>query len=65
MRFAYGGLTATGSRSSASLEAALDRGIALTPCGGECGAPHYTAMLALREDSRLARHVTKLLGDSR
>ena len=38
------------SRSCPSLEAALDRGLELTPPGGELVAlPTYTAMLALRE----------------
>ena len=33
-----------------SLEAALDRGLELTPAGGELAAlPTYTAMLALRD----------------
>ena len=43
-----------------SLDAALDRGLALTPAGGELTVlPTYTAMLALRRTIVAARgHVT-------
>jgi len=49
LRFAYGGLARERIEVVATLEAALDRGIALTPAGGELVVlPTYTAMLALR-----------------
>ena len=59
LRFAYGGLERERIEVVPSLEAALDRGLALTPAGGELTVlPTYTAMLALR--GRLAErgHVT-------
>jgi UDP-N-acetylmuramyl tripeptide synthase len=49
LRFAYGGLPRDRIDLVPSLEAALDRGLALTPPGGELTLlPTYTAMLALR-----------------
>jgi lipid II isoglutaminyl synthase (glutamine-hydrolysing) len=49
LRFRYGGLDAERIEVVPSLEAALDRGLALTPAGGELVVlPTYTAMLALR-----------------
>jgi lipid II isoglutaminyl synthase (glutamine-hydrolysing) len=49
LRCAYGGLPAEALEVEPSLEAALDRGLALTPEGGELVVlPTYTAMLALR-----------------
>ena len=49
LRFAYGGLERQRIEVIPPLEAALDRGLALTPAGGELVAlPTYTAMLALR-----------------
>jgi UDP-N-acetylmuramyl tripeptide synthase len=49
LRFAYGGLPRDRIDVVPSLEAALDRGLALTPSGGELTLlPTYTAMLALR-----------------
>ncbi len=49
LRFAYGGLDRGRIEIVPSLEAALDRGLELTPPGGELTLlPTYTAMLALR-----------------
>jgi len=49
LRFAYGGLERDRIEVVPSLEAALDRGLELTPAGGELVVlPTYTAMLALR-----------------
>ena len=49
LRFAYGGLARERIEVIPPLEAALDRGLALTPAGGELVVlPTYTAMLALR-----------------
>jgi lipid II isoglutaminyl synthase (glutamine-hydrolysing) len=49
LRFKYAGLPASAIEVVPSLEAALDRGLELTPAGGELTAlPTYTAMLALR-----------------
>jgi len=49
LRFKYGGLDAAAIDVLPSLEAALDRGLELTPPGGELVVlPTYTAMLALR-----------------
>jgi UDP-N-acetylmuramyl tripeptide synthase len=49
LRFAYGGLPRDRIDVIPSLEAALDRGLELTPPGGELTVlPTYTAMLALR-----------------
>ena len=50
LRFAYGGLARERIEVVPSLEAALDRGLELTPAGGELVVlPTYTAMLALRK----------------
>ena len=50
LRFKYGGLDANAIEVIPSLEAALDRGLELTPPGGELVVlPTYTAMLALRQ----------------
>jgi lipid II isoglutaminyl synthase (glutamine-hydrolysing) len=50
LRFKYGGLDASAIEVSPSLGAALDRGLELTPAGGELVVlPTYTAMLALRK----------------
>ena len=50
LRFKYGGLNANAIEVVPSLEAALDRGLELTPPGGELVVlPTYTAMLALRQ----------------
>jgi UDP-N-acetylmuramyl tripeptide synthase len=49
LRFAYGGLPRTRIVVVPALGAALDRGLELTPAGGELTVlPTYTAMLALR-----------------
>jgi UDP-N-acetylmuramyl tripeptide synthase len=49
LRFAYGGLDRSRIEVEPSLERALDRGLELTPPGGELTVlPTYTAMLALR-----------------
>ncbi len=49
MRFKYGALEAGAIDVLPSLEAALDRGLELTPAGDELVVlPTYTAMLALR-----------------
>ena len=49
LRFAYGGLPRDRIDVVPSLEAALDRGLELTPAGGELILlPTYTAMLTLR-----------------
>ena len=50
LRFKYGGLGADEIEVEPSLERALDRGLELTPPGGELVVlPTYTAMLALRK----------------
>jgi len=49
LRFAYGGLPRARIELVSGLESALDRGLELTPAGGELVVlPTYTAMLALR-----------------
>src|SRR5436190_19970901 len=49
LRFAYAGFPRDRIEIVPALEAALDRGLALTPSGGELTVlPTYTAMLALR-----------------
>jgi UDP-N-acetylmuramyl tripeptide synthase len=49
LRFAYGGLDRSRIEVVPALEEALDRGLALTPSGGQLVVlPTYTAMLALR-----------------
>jgi len=50
LRFKYAGLADDAIEVVPSLEQALDRGLELTPAGGELAAlPTYTAMLALRD----------------
>jgi UDP-N-acetylmuramyl tripeptide synthase len=50
LRFKYGGLDPEAIEVVSSLEQALDRGLELTPAGGELVVlPTYTAMLALRK----------------
>ena len=50
LRFKYGGLEAGAIELQPSLTVALDRGLALTPAGGQLVVlPTYTAMLALRK----------------
>jgi lipid II isoglutaminyl synthase (glutamine-hydrolysing) len=49
LRFAYGGLDESAIEVEPSLERALDRGLELTPAGGELVVlPTYTAMLGLQ-----------------
>ncbi|MEI8104952.1 MAG: MurT ligase domain-containing protein [Actinomycetes bacterium] len=58
LRFAYGGLARDRIEVVPELEEALDRGLALTPDGGELVVlPTYTAMLALRRVLAARGHV--------
>jgi UDP-N-acetylmuramyl tripeptide synthase len=58
LRFAYGGLDRSRIEVVSSLEEALDRGLELTPEGGELVLlPTYTAMLALRRIVAARGHV--------
>jgi lipid II isoglutaminyl synthase (glutamine-hydrolysing) len=58
LRFAYGGLPRERIEVVPSLADALDRGLALTPAGGELTLlPTYTAMLALRRIVAARGHV--------
>jgi lipid II isoglutaminyl synthase (glutamine-hydrolysing) len=58
LRFAYAGLSRDRIEVVGSLEAALDRGLELTPAGGELAVlPTYTAMLALRRLVAARGHV--------
>jgi len=58
LRFKYGGLDETAIEVVTQLETALDRGLELTPPGGQLVAlPTYTAMLALREVVARRGHV--------
>jgi UDP-N-acetylmuramyl tripeptide synthase len=58
LRFAYGGLPRERIEVVPSLGAALDRGLELTPAGGELTVlPTYTAMLALRRIVAARGHV--------
>jgi UDP-N-acetylmuramyl tripeptide synthase len=58
LRFAYGGLDRSRIEVVTSLEQALDRGLELTPAGGELVLlPTYTAMLALRRIVAARGHV--------
>jgi lipid II isoglutaminyl synthase (glutamine-hydrolysing) len=59
LRFAYGGLPRERIDVVPSLATALDRGLELTPAGGELTVlPTYTAMLALRRIVAARGHVT-------
>jgi UDP-N-acetylmuramyl tripeptide synthase len=59
LRFAYGGLDRGLIEVVPSLDGALDRGLELTPPGGELTVlPTYTAMLALRRTLAARGHVT-------
>jgi UDP-N-acetylmuramyl tripeptide synthase len=59
LRFAYAGLPRTQIEVIGRLPAALDRGLALTPAGGELAVlPTYTAMLALRRLIASRGHVS-------
>jgi lipid II isoglutaminyl synthase (glutamine-hydrolysing) len=58
LRFAYGGLSRDRIEVVPSLETALDRGLELTPPGGDLALlPTYTAMLALRKIVASRGHV--------
>jgi UDP-N-acetylmuramyl tripeptide synthase len=58
LRFAYGGLAREKIEVVPSLEEALDRGLELTPAGGDLAVlPTYTAMLALRKVVASRGHV--------
>jgi UDP-N-acetylmuramyl tripeptide synthase len=58
LRFKYGGLASDSIEVVPSLEGGLDRGLELTPAGGELvGLPTYTAMLALRKIVAARGHV--------
>jgi lipid II isoglutaminyl synthase (glutamine-hydrolysing) len=58
LRFAYGGPARERIEVVPSLEQALDRGLELTPAGGELTLlPTYTAMLALRKVVAARGHV--------
>jgi UDP-N-acetylmuramyl tripeptide synthase len=58
LRFAYGGLPRERIEVVPSLERALDRGLELTPAGGELVVlPTYTAMLGLRRIVASRGHV--------
>ena len=58
LRFRYGGLDGAALEVVPGLEEALDRGLALTPPGGELVIlPTYTAMLALRRIVAARGHV--------
>jgi UDP-N-acetylmuramyl tripeptide synthase len=60
LRFAYGGLPRDRIEVVPDLELALDRGLALTPAGGELVVlPTYTAMLALRRIVSQRGHVAQ------
>jgi UDP-N-acetylmuramyl tripeptide synthase len=59
LRASYGGLPRLKIEVVPSLAAALDRGLALTPAGGELTVlPTYTAMLALRKIVAGRGHIT-------
>jgi UDP-N-acetylmuramyl tripeptide synthase len=58
LRFAYGGLPRERIDVVTSLEGAIDRGLELTPAGGELTVlPTYTAMLAMRKIVAARGHV--------
>jgi len=58
LRFAYAGMPRERIEVAPPLERALDRGLALTPAGGELTVlPTYTAMLALRRIVASRGHV--------
>jgi UDP-N-acetylmuramyl tripeptide synthase len=58
LRFGYGGLDRRRIEVVPELDAALDRGLELTPAGGELTVlPTYTAMLALRRVVAARGHV--------
>ena len=66
LRFKYGGLDPDRIDVIPSLEAGLDRGLELTPAGGELVVlPTYTAMLALRKIVERTRLRAPVLGAGR
>src|SRR5205814_8986439 len=59
LRFAYGGLARDRIEVVPPLDAAFDRGLELTPAGGELTVlPTYTAMLAMRKIVASRGHVS-------
>ena len=59
LRFAYGGMPRERIDVVPSLERAIDRGLELTPAGGELTVlPTYTAMLAMRKIVAARGHVS-------
>jgi UDP-N-acetylmuramyl tripeptide synthase len=65
LRFAYGGLARERIEVIPGLERALDRGLELTPPGGELVVlPTYTAMLALRNVIAARGHVANYWEDA-
>ena len=65
LRFAYGGLDRDRIEVVPDLAAALDRGLELTPAGGELTLlPTYTAMLALRRIVASRGHVSNYWEDA-
>jgi lipid II isoglutaminyl synthase (glutamine-hydrolysing) len=58
LRFAYGGLPRDRIDVVPSLEQAIDRGLELTPAGGELTVlPTYTAMLSMRRSIAARGHI--------
>jgi len=65
LRFAYGGMPRERIEVVPSLERAIDRGLELTPAGGELTVlPTYTAMLAMRKIVAARGHVTNYSEDA-
>jgi lipid II isoglutaminyl synthase (glutamine-hydrolysing) len=65
LRFAYGGLPRDRIEVVPSLERAIDRGLELTPAGGELTVlPTYTAMLAMRRAIAARGHVANYWEDA-
>src|SRR6478672_4533355 len=65
LRFAYGGMPRERIEVVPSLEGAIDRGLELTPAGGELTVlPTYTAMLAMRKIVAARGHVTNYWEDA-
>jgi UDP-N-acetylmuramyl tripeptide synthase len=59
LRFAYGGMPRERIEVVPSLERAIDRGLELTPAGGELTVlPTYTAMLAMRKIVAARGHIS-------
>jgi UDP-N-acetylmuramyl tripeptide synthase len=65
LRFAYGGMPREQIEVVPSLESAIDRGLELTPPGGELTIlPTYTAMLAMRRIVSERGHVSDYWADA-